>query len=107
MGIKRGLVGICIPAVLCSCISFGQGATQSGTTPASGTTTFALPPAKRISIEKTVDCTAIATSFTSETGKRLETEVTVGTDHLTLTRRSKMLRVTVHHKAGDTDDFDT
>jgi hypothetical protein len=71
------------------------------------TTTFALPQAHRISIEYRLDCRAIATSFTSERDGHLETEVSIGTDHLTIVRIGKTLKVTAaHEKSGLPDDSD-
>jgi hypothetical protein len=72
------------------------------------TTVFRLPPANRITIYKALECRAIATSFTSETTQHLETEVSTGTDHLSINRKNGKLYVTVHHdKSGDSDDSET
>jgi hypothetical protein len=72
------------------------------------TTTFPLPPANHVTVDKSLECRSIATSFTSESAKHLETEVSAGTDHLTITRKSGRLSITVHHnKSGDSDDLET
>jgi hypothetical protein len=68
------------------------------------TTVFGLPPANRITIYKPLECRAIATSFTSETTQHLETEVSTGTDHLTITRKNGRLYVTAHHDRSEISD---
>ena len=86
--------------------SLGQAVNPQPSVPVPGTTTFALLPAHRISIDGRLDCRAIATSFTSEKDNHLETVVSGGTDHLTIVRNGKALKVTANHeKSGIVDDF--